>query len=686
MHRTGRPHQSFPYTCTTIDGVVAVEPVGQSYRVFVRDNSGITFHDYPFSPFILLSDPGLAADAPVIVNHHHLAGSGKLCWLTELANWHDWYLLRDYLHRLGKPDAWFAIQDGCQQFLMTSGITFFQGLAFKDHRYICIAIQKDAHSLHAIAVTNGLDYQEFVSSSHQTEAEMLTHLTQIIQDQDPDVIAGYQLNRSALPYLVQLAQKHKVSLAWGRNGSVPYQHQAVDHRTLQQYAVFGRSVVDVETLVSHYNRHRQPLSATAPDQTSVLLGSPEQTIADKETDIAAAGQASALYQLHVEFWYLHAQSYPVNFQNVFYKPEATSIDALLIREYLQQQHALPALSAAQKQHKHADEQLLFQGQAGPVIRCDLSRLSASIMVAYRITPRSDELGIFSRLLTQTAQHYATRHSNDSNPGISAWLELLGTSCCLFSDAAAAAEVERLKHVITKDLLSWLRDAGAWPIAVNSQELYFIPPDGHEDGSREISILLQRLGSILPSGVALPYTGPYPSMFIYKANQYAVLTDSGQVFFKGAIFRSRSMEPFLQEFISEAARLFLTGNGMAIEQLYASFVRRLTAASCPVDWIMRCETLADSQEQYLQAVQRGARNRAAVYELALREKENWRVGEKISYYVTGVSKNCVVHASCKLAKDFDPQYLDLNKAWYLERLHQLFKRLTPFLPAEPLLFR
>ena len=686
MHRTGRPHQSFPYACTAINGVVAVEPVGQCFRVFIRGDQGVTFRDSPFSPFILLSDPGLADGAPVAVTHHHLAGSGKLCWLTELANWHDWHLLRDYLHRLGRPGTWFAIQDGCQQFLIASGITFFQGLAFKDLQHICIAIQKDAQSLHAIAVTNGVDYQECVSGNHQTEAEMLARLTQIIQDHDPDVITGYQLNRSILPYLVQLAQKHKVALAWGRNGSVPCQHQAADHRALQQYAVFGRSLVDVETLVNHYNHRRHTLSATAQDQMAVLLGSPEQAIADQETAIAVAGQASALYQRHAGYWYLHAQSYPVNFQNVFYKLEATSIDALLIREYLQQQHALPTLSAAQKQHKHADEQLLFQGQAGPVIRCDLSRLSASIMVAYRITPRSDELGIFTRQLAQTAQQFATRQSNDSNFAISAWHELLATARCLFSDAAAAAEVERLKHVITKDLLTWLTEAGARPIAVNSTELYFVPPDGQEDGRIEIGILLQRLGSILPSGISLPYTGPYPSMFIYKANQYAVLTDAGQVFFKGAVFRSRSMEPFLQEFIREAARFFLTGNCMAIEQVHASFVRRLTAASCPVDWVMRCETLADSREQYLQAVQSGARNRAAVYELALREKESWRVGEKISYYVTGVSKNCVVHANCKLVKDFNPHHPDLNRAWYLERLHQLFKRLAPFLPAEPLLFR
>lgn len=685
MHRSGMPSYPVHSDHTQVTGVVAAEPAGQFFRVFSRTAQGVTFHDYPFTPFFLLSDPALVDASPVTVTHHRLTGNGRLCWLTALDSWRDWCLLRDFLHKLNRPEAWFALQDGCQQFLITSGITFFKELAFKDHRYICIALRKEAEALHTIAVTDGLDYQELISSNHQTQAAMLLRLTQIIQDLDPDVITGCYLNTSVLPCLVQSAQQHKITLAWGRNGTAPYRHQAADLQVLQQYTIYGRSTVDIETKMRHPDRLAQSSAVPYVNHEAVLLDGYEQTSTDEKAAVTAARQASVLYRQHAEQWYRHTQTYPVSYQSLFYRPEAAAAQALMIREYLLQQHALPTLSSASKQHRHPDEQLLFQGQAGPVIRCNLSRLPASIMVAYRIAPHSDELHIFPELLKKSAQHNKTSSSNDFSPGIAAWHEMLATSRYLFSDITASIEIERLKRVIIKDLLAWLTETGARPLVVNSQELYFMPPSGHEDGSKEMNMLLQRLSSMLPSGVSLPYAGPYTSMFIYKANQYVLLQNNGEVLFKGAIFRSRSMEPFLQEFIMEAARLLLTERGAAVEQLHADFMRKLAATTCPVAWVARNETLAEPREQYLQAVKNGARSRAAVYELALREMGNWQIGEKISYYVTGASKNCVVHTNCKLVQDFDPQHPDMNKAWYLERLHQLFKRLTPFLPDEPLLF-
>ncbi len=685
MHRSGTPSYPVCSCYTQVTGVVAAEPAGQFFRVFTRTAQSVTFHDYPFTPFFLLSDPGLVDASPVTVTHHRLTGNGRLCWLTELDTWRDWCLLRDFLQKLNRPEAWFALQDGCQQFLVTSGITFFKELAFKDHRQICIALQKEADALHAIAVTDGLDYHELISSNHQTQAAMLLRLTQIIQDHDPDVITGNHLNRSVLPYLMQSARQQKVTLAWGRNGSAPYRHQTTDLQAPQQYTIYGRSVVDTETVVRPSNQLAQAPVVPDHNQETSLVHCFEQTSADDKTAITAARQASARYRQRAEQWYRHAQTYPVSYQSLFYRPEAAAVQATMIRAYLLQRHALPALSTTQKQHRPPDEQLLFQGQAGPVIRCDLSRLPASIMVAYRITPHSDELHIFSELLKKTVQHSKAEHPNDTSPGIVAWHEMLASSRYLFSDIAASTEIERLRRVIIKDLLAWLTEAGSRPLVVNSQELYFMPTNGHEYGSEEMNMLHQRLSSMLPSGVSLPYAGPYPSLFMYKANQYALRKDNGELFFKGAVFHSRSMEPFLQEFIREAARLLLTERGAAVEQLHANFMRQLAAATCPVAWVTRNETLVDPREQYLQAVKNGTRNRAAVYELALREKGNWQIGEKVSYYVTGASKNCVVHANCKQAKDFDPQHPDLNRAWYLERLHQLFKRLTPFLPDEPLLF-
>jgi hypothetical protein len=115
------------------------------------------------------------------------------------------------------------------------------------------------------------------------------------------------------------------------------------------------------------------------------------------------------------------------------------------------------------------------------------------------------------------------------------------------------------------------------------------------------------------------------------------------------------------------------------------VKKLVAHDCPVDWVMRTEVLTDAPEHYQQAVLTGKRNRSAIHELALSVPGRWRVGDRISYYITGNSKYLAAYEYCKLADNFDPSHPDINTPWYTERLHLLFKRFEPFIPSEPLLF-
>lgn len=670
MHRSGTPSYPVHSNYTQVSGVVAVEPACPFFRVFTRTAQGVTFRDYPFTPFILLSDSGLADAAPVTVTHHHLAGSGNLCWLTELASWHDWCLLRDHLQTLNRPEAWFAIPDSCQQFLIASGITFFKGLTFSDLNSLYIHVQKDDQAMLVIAVTDGYTCHEVIAGKQLTETAKLKRLTQIIQDQDPDIITGYQLNKHALPQLISCAQQNKIRLAWGRNGSELYQQQAVDYRSSRRYEVYGRSLVDLQQLMNRHDRQMQP--------------TPQPT--DESAVLAAAKKVVERYQQIAPGWCQQVQRYPTSFQKLLSSQAVTALHAQMLRAYLLQQHAVPARSSTPRQVHHHGTDFFQQGQAGPVIHCSLAQLPVAIMAAYRIAPRTDELGLFSKLLGELHQDSICNHTAGPELLMSGWYELLNTPHTLFSDAGAASEVDRLRQVITRDLLDCLKEQGATPVAVDQQGIFFVPACGQLNGSSEVHALTQRLDMILPNKVVLPISGPYRSIFIYKPNQFALLHQDGEIVFCGSSFVSRNREPFLKEFLVEAVRRLLAGQGQTVEQLYAAFVQRLTGPHCPVTWVMRSEALLDSREQYERAVVNKKRNRAAAYELAIAKTGTWRGGDMISYYVTGHSKNCVVHENCRLVSDFDPQQPDLNRLWYLERLHQLFKRLQPFLPVEPQLFK
>lgn len=676
---------------TTIPGVVAVEPAGAFMRVFTRTSHGVAFHDYPFKPFMLIADPGLLDTAPVSSSRQRLAGSGALCWLAEVASWHDWCQLRDHLHQTDRSEAWFGIPDNCQQFLIANRISFFKDMAWDEVTVLSIAISTDEsnHSnqtqpITSISLADGTGYEEFFSDAEMTEPEMIERLSALIQVKDPDLLTGYQLNGFDLPALVRRAHHYGLRLCWGRDGSEPHLLPGIEKQGYKKnYGLFGRSVIDTLAMVHQYDRQVRPLPGTGLHQVAAWFGHTAQHDGTR---------VMALYRQLAPVYLLQAQLYPVSFQSIISKPGASAVSALLIQEYLHQHHALPAAAQAVTTREQGAGELFHRGLATPVVLCDLSELPAAIMLSYRISPQGDELDIFTPLLSSLKQLCSQPESVDTGrPALPlascllpAWLDLLTNRQLLFSDPEAAGEVKRLGRVMTGDLLNWLKEQGATPVSLDTGGIYFVPPDGHS-GADEITTLIKRLAELLPAGVNLQCRGHYQAIFVYSQNNYALLEQNGTMVYRGTRFSYRSMEPFLLDFLKEALGLLLAGNAEGVRTLYASYLRRLTVHDCPVNWLMRTETLADTPENYRQAVRAGKRNRAAIYELALSMPAQWVAGDRISYYVTGNSKNIAAHDYCRFVADFDPAHPDLNIPWYAERLHQLFKRLEPFLPSEPLLF-
>jgi DNA polymerase, archaea type len=654
-------------------------------RVFTRTRHGVTFHDHPFTPFILLADQNLLDTSAVFTTRQQLAGSGALCWLVKLHTWHDWCQLRDHLLQENRPDAWFGIPDSCQQFLISSGISFFKEMAADQVTVLCLAITvSDSDRISAIAVADNNGYEEILSSVGMAEPEMLERLSRIIQARNPDVVSGYRLTGFDLPCIIKRANHYGLRLGWGRDGSEPHLQQGGDkHGQQRNYGVYGRSVIDTGALVRHYDRQVRPLPGTGLQEVAEWFGCAAQQ------DVR---QIMALYQLLVPAWYQQAQLYPVSFQSAVSRPGAVAVNALLTQVYLHQQQALPAPVKTTHPLEQRSGELFQRGQAGPIVRCDLSELPVSIMLAYRITPCGDVLDVFLPLLSSIKQLCSQTQRVDTEAHdfplqsvlLPAWYDLLAHTQLPFSDPDAAIEVKRLERVMQGDLLGWLREQGAKPIAFDQQGICFVPPNGHS-GADEITVLMKRLTGVLPSSANLRCSGHYKSMFVYSQNNYALLEQNGTMVYRGNRFSSRSMEPFLLDFLKEALGLLLEGKAAEVRTLYARYLRRLSVHNCPLSWLMRTETLADTRENYQQAVQTGKRNRAAVYELALLMPEKWVVGDRISYYVAGNSKNVAVYDYCRFITDFDPTHPDLNIPWYTERLDQLFKRLEPFLPVEPMLF-
>jgi len=113
---------------------------------------------------------------------------------------------------------------------------------------------------------------------------MLQELVKLVTEKDPDVIEGHNILSFDFPYLLQRAAMHKVTLAIGRNGTVPkiiesrqtpgeypYDYTLVD--------IPGRGVTDTLMLVQNYDSTRRTMESHGLKYAAQFFGfaSPDRT-------------------------------------------------------------------------------------------------------------------------------------------------------------------------------------------------------------------------------------------------------------------------------------------------------------------------------------------------------------------------------------------------------------------------
>lgn len=684
--------------------VVALEPAGQFFRLFIRTREGVTFQDVPFRPFALLDSTRRLQGSGIPCKHQTLEGSGRLCQLVSCDNWHDLRRLRDWLQRLQQTDDTVSFQiipDSTQQFMMSSGITLFKEMAFEELRLLCIepAFTTEGRSrrLEGLAVSDGMGFCKRLGSQNSSEAELLEDMTSLIRQVDPDVIAGYTLLSHDLAMLLESGHRHSIKLNWGRNGSEPHLPAA---GSAPQGMIYGRNVIEIHSLVRRYDRSITPLHGTGPDEAAAFWGidHPLQNTAPQTDNLlCAANRSASLYRLLAPLWFYQARMFPFSFQNLMTTPGPALINSLLLRDYLTHNHAVPM--PEKSRHNEPEYQLepMRSGRVAPVVFSDLANLHTTIMQAYRIVPAADERKItlpllagLNRLCKQLQDKLPPETVQCSGNQLQkllmpAWYEQLSAPGCNFADPQAAREVGRLSRVLLKDMLVWLREHGAVPAAVEQHGLFFKPPP-QISNTRELETLLQQLAQILPGGVTLRPDCSYRAMYVYKPGNYALLGHTGHVILRGSSLVSRSLEPFLRAFMEQAARHLLDGKPAEIRHLYEQYTRQLVQHAFPIDRFVRSEVLHEDPEQYANGIAEGRRHRTAAYEVALAEPPgSFKAGDRVAYYITGNGKGVTAYDHCRLAHRYDPAHPDLNIAWYQEKLDLLYRRVEQILPPQPSLF-
>ena len=722
--------------------IVAIE-LGETgtVKVYRRERDGSTIADVePFHPFVW-------ADSDVVdlgIETEKLRGDLKYGWLITVDSWKELIALRNGLKNAGRD--FFAFTDPVQHYLTATGRTLFKDLPFKELKRMqleVLSFEGEGDHVMSIAISDNSGWEELVvvdpNNVEESERDALKRLTALIKQRDPDVIEGHNLFRSDLPYLAGRAKKLKTKLDWGRSGgflrSRPSRLQIAE-KTIDypKFTIDGRHFVDTFLLAQFYDVGMRSLAGFErmdvarhfdlcdDEQISALTGKEleraylENSETFRRRALCGVRETRALSDLLSPSYFIQAQIFPYNYQDVIVRGNATRINALFLREYFRQRHSIPELPMP-RAFEGGYTDIFFTGVARNAWHCDIASLYPSVMLQFECFPATDQLQIFRHLLTDVRtfrleakakmraeqdpakQHHLQALQNTFKILLNSFYGYLGFAQGHFADFDAAARVTQIGRDLLKKMIEWLNAHGAHVVEVDTDGIYFVPPssassveagvsparsksdaaDTAATTGNEIEELQRGLAKELPVGIDVEIDEQFDAMFSYKAKNYALLTKNGDVVIKGGALKSRGLEKFQRVFLEEMIKLIMEGKPEAIPQLRNEFEQKIRNREWKIDMLMKTDTLQDSLEKYRAKIAGSARNRAAAYELALASPEsirgNYKPGDQISYYIKATPKKVPAYEAAKPASEFDPENRDENVDYYVGKLDDLVKKFS-----------
>jgi DNA polymerase I len=703
--------------------IVAIE-LGETgtVKVYRRESDGSTVADVePFHPFVW-------CDSDVVdlgIESEKLKSDLKYGWLVTVDSWKELIALRNGLKNAGRD--FFAFTDPVQHYLTATGRTLFKDLPFEELKRMQLEVLSvagvdepgDKDHIMSIALSDSTGWEELLivdpKNVEQSERDALKRVTTLIKERDPDVIEGHDLFRFDLPYLVARAKTTKTKLDWGRSDgflrSRPSRLQIAE-KTIDypKFAVGGRHFVDTFLLAQFYDVGMRSLAGFErtdvarhfdlcdSEQISALTGKElqraylENSEAFQRRALCGVRETRALSELLSASYFIQAQIFPYNYQDVIVRGNATRINALFLREYFRQRHSIPELPMV-RAFEGGYTDIFFTGVAHNVWHCDVASLYPSIMLKFDCFPVTDQLQIFQHLLTDlrtfrleakaemraekdpAKQHHLQALQNTFKILLNSFYGYLGFAQGHFADFDAAARVTQVGRDLLKKMIDWLGKRGAKVIEVDTDGIYFVPPT-----RIEIDELHEGLANELPAGIEIEFDEQFDAMFSYKAKNYALLTKDGEVVIKGGALKSRGLEKFQRVFLEEMIKLIMEGKPEAITALRNRFEKKIRNREWKIDMLMKTDTLQDSLDKYRAKIAGSARNRAAAYELALASGRNYKPGDQISYYIKATPKKVPAYEAAKPASEFDPENRDENVDYYVAKLDDLVKKFSSLTAA------
>jgi DNA polymerase elongation subunit (family B) len=279
----------------------------------------------------------------------------------------------------------------------------------------------------------------------------------------------------------------------------------------------------------------------------------------------------------------------------------------MLRAYINERESLPLPGEAQD-YPGGYAELLATGVFSPIVKCDVESLYPSIMLTEQISSSSDSLGVYLpmlRELTQRRLHAKAQTRVTTGQEQAVWEGLqssfkvlinsfygyLGFGAALFNDFAAAKAVTLSGQRVIKSVVEALDKNGAIPVEVDTDGVFFMPPPDITTNEGE-QAFIDRLGAALPRGIRLAHDGRYRAMLSLHVKNYALLDHDDRIVLKGSALRSRRLEPFVRDFLIDAARAFMLGDRDSARNAYFTIAEQIRARQLDIHQISQWAMIHD----------------------------------------------------------------------------------------------
>jgi len=685
-----------------LPGIVAVERYGdRQFQLFIRTGAKVEPVVEDFVPWLVTTPLVAQSIREGVVDQERLAGDATYSVRIRFSGWsafsNSFRALRDEAQPI------IAFPSPADQYLVDSGRGCFRDVEFDEVRRAQLDIETlsldpsspDAKIVIITATINGRE-PLVLRGDQMNERGMIHALADWIRARDPDVIEGHNLFNFDIAYLAERARRANTQLFWGRDGSpvriANEQRFKAGARTIPFRAayVYGRHFIDTYQQIQRYDTAGQLDSYALKSVISAMgLGRSDRTFVEGE-QIADAWHhrreeliryavddvldVNALSELTLPTELYQTRILPRGLQSSATGGPGEKINDLLVRAYLNAGQSIPAPSHP-RDYPGGYTEVRAVGRFSPVVKCDVESLYPSIMLSEGISPAADTLDVFLPMLrTLTAQRLRAKRAEQQSTGIdrarwngiqssfkvliNSFYGYLGYGRAYLNDYDAARRVTLRGQDIILDIVNELESRGARPIEIDTDGVYFQPPDDVRTLDAELE-LVDAVSETLSAGIRLAHDGRYQGMLSLKLKNYALLEYDGRVILKGSSLRSRREERYLRQFVRDAvSRLLEPERFGSIRDFYLDLASRIVNGELEPDELSRWETITEQTRT-------SESNRKLAEAIG-----NQRVGERVQVYQRN---DGTLNATEAYAGDEDRSYL-------LRRLRDMAERFRPLYPS------